>query len=45
MFAYFANKLIPNSGLNSTIKWAKFKYNDVFINKIVNMLLDFFFKR
>jgi hypothetical protein len=40
MFVYLANELSSSLSLHSTIKKAKFKHNNILVNKLVNMRLD-----
>ena len=37
VFVYLANKLSSSISLGSPVKKAKLKYNNVFLNKLVNM--------
>jgi hypothetical protein len=41
-FVYLANELNSNSSLGSTIKQVKFKYYNMFVNKIINIKLDLY---
>ena len=40
MFVYLANELSSNPSLSSYTKGAEIKYNNVLVNKLVNMRLD-----
>ena len=41
MFVYLVNQLSSNLSLGSTIKQAELKRNNLFVNKLINIKLDF----